>query len=101
MQEIGETNSPLIIEDKYNYKWKPISPGESYSKYTFNDQKLSSTDIYNDGFYRNEKGSLMCENYEVQTIANHMVGGCSPFYLMSRGQLNKNYHAYEHALEGL
>jgi diaminopimelate decarboxylase len=62
---------------------------------------MSSTDIYNEGFYRNEKGSLMCENYEVQTIAKHMVQGCSPFYLMSRGLLNKNYQAYEHALEGI
>ena len=43
----------------------------------------------------------MCENYEVQTIAKYMVQGCSPFYLMSRGQLNKNYQAYEHALEGI
>ena len=42
----------------------------------------------------------MCENYEVGTIARHMVQG-SPFYLMSRGQLTKNYHAYESALEGI
>lgn len=30
-----------------------------------------------------------------------MVNGASPFYLMSKGQLNKNYQAYEHALEGI
>lgn len=101
MQEVGETSSPLVIEDQYNCKSKPLSPGESYTKNQYNDQKLSSTDIFYDGFYRNEKGSLMCENYEVHTIAKHMVQGCSPFYLMSRGQLNKNYHAYESALEGI
>ena len=43
----------------------------------------------------------MCENYQVSTIAKHMVNGASPFYLMSKGQLNKNYLAYEHALEGI
>ena len=43
----------------------------------------------------------MCENYEVATIAKHMVQGCSPFFLMSKGQLNKNFNAYEHALEGV
>lgn len=62
---------------------------------------MSSTDIFNDGFYKNEKGALMCENYEVAQIARHMVGGNSPFYLMSKGQVNKNYLAYEHALEGI
>ena len=43
----------------------------------------------------------MCENYQVSTIAKHMVNGASPFYLMSKSQLNKNYLAYEHALEGI
>ena len=101
MQEVTNDCSPLMNEENYlQIKEQVLSPGESYTR-QYNEQKLSSTDIFNDGFYKNEKGALMCENYQVSTIAQHMVNGASPFYLMSKGQLNKNYLAYEHALEGI
>jgi len=101
MQEVTNDCSPLVDDDNFvEIKGHVISPGESYTK-RYNGQKLSSTDIFNDGFCKNEKGSLMCENYKVSTIARNMVQGASPFYLMSKGQLNKNYQAYEQALEGI
>jgi hypothetical protein len=84
MHDVNANCSPLMNQDNCNLGDKPLSPGDSYHKH-YNNQVLSSTDIFNDGFYYNEKGSLMCDNYEVATIANHMVQPSSPFYLMSRG----------------
>ena len=95
MQEVTNDCSPLVDDDNFvEIKGQVSSPGDSYTR-RYDGQKLSSTDIFNEGFSKNEKGSLMCENIKVSTIARSMVQGATPFYLMSKGQLNKNYHAYE------
>ena len=80
-------------ERKINIRMdKVLSPGDSFSHLNFNDEKYSSD--FNDAFYRNDKGQLMCENLRVSEIANTFASSSSPFYLMSRGQINKNYEAY-------
>ena len=62
---------------------KAFSPGDSFSQLNFSDEKY--TEDFNDAFYRNDKGQLMCENIQVSDIAQTYASSSSPFYLMSRG----------------
>lgn len=51
------------------------------------------------GFNRYVDGFLMCDRLAVKDIAERVT--YSPFYLMSKSQLRKNFEAYKTALEGL
>ena len=76
-----------------------LSPGDSFSLLDYVDERYSPS--FTDAFFRNDKGQLMCENARVSDIAKQCGQHSSPFYLMSKGQINKNYQAYEQALEGI
>lgn len=43
----------------------------------------------------------MCDEVRVKDIFDEVSKNYSPFYLMSKKQLNANFRAYETALEGL
>lgn len=48
-----------------------------------------------------EDGFMYCEDARVQDIMEHEVEEVRPFYLYSKKQLQRNYEAYQAALEGL
>lgn len=65
--DIIEKSNNNAFDDDVDRLDNALSPGDSFSLLDYQDERYSPN--FQDAFYRNDKGQLMCENLKVSEIA--------------------------------